>query len=343
MTIYSSLAPAIIPEDRPKRIKGTIDVPDVGRATKVWLQFKLRHERPADLRLWLVSPQGQQVLVRERSRLALPEAPVLVPAFAGASIQGRWQLWVDDVKAGHGGVLESWQLQVQTADTPLTIQLAFMGGLTPGQKDVFLAAQERLQRVLVGTRSERLEVIIEAAGVNIDGPGAVLGQAGPTRVRASDGLPLRGVMEFDSADLLGMERDGSLASVLIHEMAHVLGFGTLFGYHQLVASGAYIGAAGVAEYEALGGVGAVPLENDGGPGTAGGHWEEDIFGSELMTGYVNAGHNPFSRVSAGAFADLGYRVDYTQADPYVLGLRRLASSPMRMVWRGCKAPSYEVV
>ena len=32
---------------------------------------------------------------------------------------------------------------------------------------------------------------------------------------------------------------------------------------------------------------AFPVEQDGGSGTAGSHWDEETFGNELMTGYVN--------------------------------------------------------
>ena len=33
----------------------------------------------------------------------------------------------------------------------------------------------------------------------------------------------------------------------------------------------------------------IPVEADGGPGTAYGHWDEATFGNELMTGYINGG------------------------------------------------------
>ena len=36
------------------------------------------------------------------------------------------------------------------------------------------------------------------------------------------------MMQFDTADLAEMEADGSLVRVIIHEMGHVLGFGTIW-------------------------------------------------------------------------------------------------------------------
>ena len=58
----------------------------------------------------------------------------------------------------------------------------------------------------------------------IDGPGGILGQAGACFVRLSDGLPLYGVMFFDTDDLAFLEANSLLDEVIVHEMGHVLGF-----------------------------------------------------------------------------------------------------------------------
>jgi hypothetical protein len=64
---------------------------------------------------------------------------------------------------------------------------------------------------------------------------------------------------------------------------------------------------------------SVPLETGGGGGTAGAHWSEATFGAEIMTGFLNGGvPNPLSRITVGAFADLGYTVNYAAADAYSL-------------------------
>ena len=65
-----------------------------------------------------------------------------------------------------------------------------------------------------------------------------------------------------------------------------------------------------------GAAGTVPLEDTGAPGTRDNHWRESVFGAELMTGYLNDGVNPLSRLSVASLADLGYQVDVTQADAY---------------------------
>ena len=55
----------------------------------------------------------------------------------------------------------------------------------------------------------------------------------------------------------------------------------------------------------------VPLETTGGAGTAGGHWLETVFGNELMTGFIDPGVNPISRITVGAFQDMGYTLNYS--------------------------------
>ncbi|MFP6765474.1 MAG: hypothetical protein VB858_17735, partial [Planctomycetaceae bacterium] len=45
------------------------------------------------------------------------------------------------------------------------------------------------------------------------------------------------------------------------------------------------------------------------------HWRESVLGSELMTGFINTGFNPLTRLTIAQFADLGYQVDFARADP----------------------------
>jgi hypothetical protein len=51
----------------------------------------------------------------------------------------------------------------------------------------------------------------------------------------------------------------------------------------------------------------VPLETDGGPGTAYSHWDEGsaLGSNELMTGYID-GDNYLSYTTIASLADLGY-------------------------------------
>ncbi|MEL6508746.1 MAG: leishmanolysin-related zinc metalloendopeptidase [Pseudomonadota bacterium] len=69
----------------------------------------------------------------------------------------------------------------------------------------------------------------------------------------------------------------------------------------------------------------MPIANTGGPGTREGHWRALIFSDELLTGFLSGINRRISRLSLGAFADIGYKVDYSGADPFELpSFRKLA-------------------
>ena len=220
------------------------------------------------------------------------------------------------------------------AVSPFTIEVRFLGGLTQTQKDAFKAAADRWTKVIVGdlpafeVNGEIIDdILIEAQGQSIDGPGKVLGQAGPTRIRpASAGfLPAKGKMVFDTADLAQMETRGTLGDVITHEMGHVLGIGTLWKMKGLITGSGtstptFNGANAMREFGALSGTGPtpVPVEDEGGPGTAEGHWDEEKFRTELMSGFISTPDNPLSRLTVASLQDLGYEVDLSAAEPYDL-------------------------
>lgn len=147
---------------------------------------------------------------------------------------------------------------------------------------------------------------------NIDGIGGTLGYAGPEYVRLVGNdydTIIKGGLTLDSDDL-GNIRADLIDDIIFHEIGHILGFGTLFSYQDLVTGNEYTGLNANDAYE-----GAYPertssllLEDGGGSGTAGGHWEEDtayMTGDEIMTGYINE-QNWLSTVSIAAYEDLGY-------------------------------------
>jgi len=221
--------------------------------------------------------------------------------------------------------------------SPFTIEVRFLGGLTDTQKNAFKAAADRWCNMIVGdlppvTVDGELidDLLILAQGEDIDGPSGILGQAGPTHLRpAAAGvaafLPAKGVMSFDTADLANMETAGTLNDVITHEMGHVLGIGTIWTRKRLLRGGGgsnptFTGAAAKAEFGILRGTGpaSVPVENTGGPGTAGGHWRETVFRNELMSGFISGPGNPISRVTVASLQDLGYVVNLDAAEPYEL-------------------------
>ena len=197
----------------------------------------------------------------------------------------------------------------------------------------------------------------------IDGPGAILGSAGPCAIRGGGGLTAVGVMRFDVADLPGLESTGRLNAVILHEMGHVLGIGTLWNRTGLLlnpslpsSSGVdtrYTGVNAVVGFDLIGGTtytggGKVPVENtQGGAGTRDSHWRESVLQNELMTGFINTGLNPLSILSVRLMQDLGYTVNTLAADPFFLSLSLRAEgsgapSGIELVDDIWKGPRYEV-
>jgi hypothetical protein len=233
-------------------------------------------------------------------------------------------------------------MELAATDSPFTIEIRFLGGLTETQQAAFAGAADRWAHVIVGDLPDIEidgdlidDVLILAQGQAIDGVGHILGQAGPTHARrAPDGTwqqPCKGHMAFDTADLAQMEADGTLLDVITHEMGHVLGIGSMWDLQELVSpppddaaalvNPVFNGPAAMTRYGLLlggGGPQPVPVENQGGGGTARVHWRESVFGTELMTGFVGAAGNPLSELTIASLQDLGYEVDLDAADPYTL-------------------------
>ena len=67
------------------------------------------------------------------------------------------------------------------------------------------------------------DVYICSRFVAIDGPGRVLGSAGPIYFRTTNALAATGDMQFDSADINFLKAQGNFGTVILHEMAHILG------------------------------------------------------------------------------------------------------------------------
>lgn len=214
------------------------------------------------------------------------------------------------------------------------ITLSYVVPVTERQQQVFEEAAARWERIIIkdvpstqgpipsaflgvpdieGTIDD---IVIEVALAPIDGPGGILGQAGPQFVRTEDFLTLSGVMFFDVDDLAFLEEIELFEEVIVHEMGHVLGVGTLwnvapFGFDRTLIGAVdtnpyFLGRKANVFWNAEGGTDELPVENMGGPGTALGHWRESTMKNELMTGFLNLGENPLSRITAGSMRDLGY-------------------------------------
>jgi hypothetical protein len=208
--------------------------------------------------------------------------------------------------------------QASAAIVPFDITVDFGSGLSVSQKLIFSEAEAFWESKILGyasTLSFSPGLIITASAIANDGVGGILGSAGPEagyrNVSNNILYATKGKMQFDSADLGFLETNGTLFSVIVHEMAHVIGFGTLWTHNSLynIGTGFYTGAMALQAYrEEFDSVATyVPVELDGGPGTANGHWDETWKGpsSDVMTGYLE-GAVTFSKTTFAAFRDLGY-------------------------------------
>jgi hypothetical protein len=178
------------------------------------------------------------------------------------------------------------------------------------------------------------DLVIFVAIQPIDGAGGVLGSAGPCLLRSPGILPLVGTMRFDTDDVAAMETAGALERVIVHEMGHVLGIGTLWSdlglLHDPSSVGTpldtwFSGSNGLTGFNAIGGTtytggNKVPVENTGSAGRMNTHWRESVLANELMTGTLNPGSNPLSALSVRSLADLGYTVNAAGADAFFLAL-----------------------
>lgn len=244
------------------------------------------------------------------------------------------------------GVLSSYTSGVVGA---YNINIVFKGTWTTDLQGAFISSADRISKMIIGDLPnvsvkgrviDDLQITAELRA--IDGDGGILGQAGPTAVRTSSYLPCTAIMQFDSADAKTFLGYGLWDEIVTHEMLHSVGVGSIWANKGLVTNFAYTGANAVAQYDsyvdafaaANGGSttlangitltkGAVPVETEGGAGTAGVHWAETVFDTELMTGIIDW-VDPLSSLTAASLADLGYvtpalaSLDSPVVDPYAL-------------------------
>ena len=243
------------------------------------------------------------------------------PGGGGSSGGGTGGFTANPYTSGVGTVLDSKEYN---------IKIQFAGTWTADLYDGFTKAADLISKYIGGdipdvnvfSRGKTTfvdDILISAELSAIDGSGGVLGQAGPTAIRTGSFLPATATMQFDIADAKAFDAipngDGSSLwdIIVLHEMMHSIGFGTIWSNKGLVNSdGFFTGANADAAY----GHRLIPVEQDGGSGTAGSHWDEETFGAELMTGYINNSNNYLSGFTVASLADLGYSLSPT-ANQYI--------------------------
>jgi len=210
--------------------------------------------------------------------------------------------------------------------------------VSPGRtSEMYLRALRRWNRLVVGDLSSvqsadlpnsnqclndlpfRVDdLYICGRDIRIDGQGGILGRSGPQYIRQDPGTgrvtAINGIMEFDIDDIPLYLDNGSLESVILHQMGHVYGIGTLWDNNGIVGpDNIYLGRNGNRVWQNdWGCVGSRnPPLDDGGA-----HWLESCFNREFMTGAIDSDFNAISILTIASLEDIGYEVNYTAADPY---------------------------
>ena len=283
----------------------------------------------------LVTTNGQGIATVGSWSLGPSGINTLTATVPGMALSGDAALFVATTRPASG-----FDIQVRHQGTP-----------SPSQFLAFAQAEVRWEAVISGdlpdvqvntgggtcgtgspALSEGVDDLLILANLSpIDGPGAVLGAAGPCFIRVPGSLPIVGQMRFDTDDLELLESNDLLSVVILHEMGHVLGIGTLWSQLNLLTDASlsggtdphFTGPLAISAFDNIGGADypgqKVPVEDTGGQGTADSHWRESVFDTELMTGFVGPGANPLSAVTVQALDDAGFTVNPAAVDAFSLG------------------------
>lgn len=245
-------------------------------------------------------------------------------------------------------------VSVTVAPSSFRIEVVFVesasrGGYNPSQKALFHKAAARWMSIITGdipdsdfsnNPIDRWDDLLDARIVvddivddlrifvgigEIDGARGTLGRGGTRIVKRNRNrgtvVTKIGAIAIDRDDLEWMS-ETLLSGVILHEMGHVLGIGTVWETLDLVHGERdvyFTGPRAIRAFDDAGGrnyIGPkVPAESDSS------HWRGSVFGDELMTATFRtdlAGSVPLSRITIQSLADHGYQVDVGQADQYRL-------------------------
>ena len=219
------------------------------------------------------------------------------------------------------------------------IEINFKGSWTADLQTALINTSELISDLIVGDIADVFyrgkiidDIRIDAKLTEIDGEGGILGRAGPTAIRTDGYLPATAIMEFDVADAtifnsMPSGTEGTLwDDIVTHEMMHTVGFGTVWTYLDLLSGGGtdnptFTGQNATDVYEASAFYDptsgypvsgdpdfGVPVEGNIGPGSDDSHWDDEIFGNEIMTGYIDTdgSDNYLSDMTVASLEDLGY-------------------------------------
>ncbi len=209
----------------------------------------------------------------------------------------------------------------QATSFDINLITSTMSGFTQDQLNAIDRAEAFWESVIVG-RQEPLVTHTLNVDISLDSIDGARGTLASARVDPTvsfiNGIyyAIMGSIIFDSSDF-SMASGERFYGVVVHEVAHTIGYGILWETHGLYTPGSfqYTGAHALAEYRVeynAPGATYIPVEDEGGRGTADVHWDHDVFGEEILTGFYSEGGGiNLSRTSIASFRDLGYLVDFS--------------------------------
>jgi hypothetical protein len=220
-------------------------------------------------------------------------------------------------------------------DTPggYNISVIYSGSWTDAVIAKFESALEIISDFITGDVADTNtsfgmvdDILIYANMGTIDGSGGYIGWGSVAQIRTEgDNLASVGSITLDKDDQSLYSDASYFEDFVVHEVLHAMGFGTLWSYAGLVetingqlrftgqnATEAYnTEFADIAAADADSWLG-VPVEMEGGSGTAGVHWDDATFTDEVMTGRLNW-TNVISDMTLASLADMGYQTTYGDA------------------------------
>ena len=186
-----------------------------------------------------------------------------------------------------------------------------------------------------------------ATDEEMDSTSSTLASAG-ANILAEDYQPLIGIVNINKyVDFSLPNSQNYFESIIIHEFTHILGFSSYYFSDVFHLTTTKKGVNGVSrtllrspkvlevakKYYNCSSIEGVELEDYGGDGTVGSHWEARILLGEYMNGYVYRAEQVISEFTLAALEDLGYY----KANYYTGGLMQFRKN------KGCEFLNKECI